>query len=59
MNLPEFQWDGIVTPAAGQNVLTSIAVLDPALRAAKIDVGATYDNALIERALARYGNPAK
>ena len=58
-NLPEFQWDGIVPPGAGQNVLTSIAVLDPALRAAKLDIGATYDNALIERALQRYRTAAK
>ena len=53
-NLAEFTWDGIVTPAAAQNVLVSISVLEPALRSAKIDPAATYDNALVEHALQFY-----
>ena len=53
-NLDEFTWDGIIKPAAAQNVLTSISVLEPALRTAKIDPAATYDNALVEHALKLY-----
>ena len=53
-NLDEFTWDGLITPEAVQNVLTSIAVLDPALRSAKIDPATTYDNALVRAALQRY-----
>ena len=53
-NLPAFTWDGIVTEAAAQNVLTSISVLEPALRNAKIDLSRTHDNTLVERALAKY-----
>jgi len=55
-NLAAFTWDGIVTDAAAKNVLTSIAVLEPALRNAKIDMALTHDNTLIERALAKYGS---
>jgi NitT/TauT family transport system substrate-binding protein len=58
-NLSAFTWDGIVTDDAAQNVLISIAVLEPALRSAKIDISLTHDNALIERALAKYRNTAK
>ncbi|GAC1478069.1 MAG: ABC transporter substrate-binding protein [Acetobacteraceae bacterium] len=54
-NLAAFTWDGIVTDTAAKNVLTSIAVLEPALRNAKIDLALTHDNALIERALSKYG----
>ena len=53
-NLPEFQWDGLVSTEAAQNVLTSISVLEPAFRTAKLDIAATYDNDLVQRALSRY-----
>ena len=53
-NLSAFTWDGIVTEEAVRNVLNSLAVLEPALRSAKIDIALTHDNALIERALAKY-----
>jgi NitT/TauT family transport system substrate-binding protein len=53
-NLDEFTWDGLITPEAARNVLTSISVLEPALRSAKIDPAATYDNALVQTALQRY-----
>lgn len=53
-NLPEFTWDGIVTPEAAHDVLNAIAVLEPALKTAKIDFATTYDNALVERALQKY-----
>jgi NitT/TauT family transport system substrate-binding protein len=56
-NLSAFQWDGLVTPEAAQNVLDSIAVLDPALKRAKIDFSLTYDNKLIETALSKYHSP--
>src|SRR3984885_6934164 len=56
-NLSAFQWDGLVTPEAAQNVLDSIAVLDPALKRAKIDFSLTYDNKLIETALQKYHSP--
>jgi NitT/TauT family transport system substrate-binding protein len=56
-NLSAFQWDGLVTPEAAENVLSSIAVLDPALKQAKIDFSLTYDNRLIETALRKYHSP--
>ena len=56
-NLSAFQWDGLVTPEAAKNVLDSIAVLDPALKQAKIDFSLTYDNKLIETALKKYHAP--
>jgi NitT/TauT family transport system substrate-binding protein len=56
-NLSAFQWDGIVTPEAAQNVLDSIAVLDPVLKQAKIDFARTYDNQLVETALKKYHSP--
>jgi NitT/TauT family transport system substrate-binding protein len=40
-------------------VLDSIAVLDPALRQAKIDFSLTYDNTLIEAALKKYHSPVR
>jgi NitT/TauT family transport system substrate-binding protein len=58
-NLSAFQWDGLVTPEAAQNVLDSIAVLDPALKHAKIDFSLTYDNKLIETALSKYHSPVQ
>lgn len=56
-NLSAFQWDGLVTPEAAQNVLDSISVLDPVLKQAKIDFSLTYDNKLIETALKKYHSP--
>jgi NitT/TauT family transport system substrate-binding protein len=56
-NLAQFQWDGIVTPEAAQDVLNAISLMDPSLKSAKIDTAETYDNALIERALERYRAP--
>lgn len=56
-NLSGFQWDGIVTPEAAQNVLSTIAVTEPALASAKLDIPRTYDNTLVERALKKYGAP--
>jgi NitT/TauT family transport system substrate-binding protein len=55
-NLSSFTWDGIVTPAAAQNVLDSISVIEPALKDSKIDLSRTYDNAFTTRALAKYKN---
>ena len=56
-NLSAFQWDGLVTPEAAENVLASIAVLDPVLKQARIDFSLTYDNKLIETALRKYHSP--
>jgi NitT/TauT family transport system substrate-binding protein len=56
-NLSAFQWDGLITQEAAQNVLDSIAVLEPALRQTKIDFSLTYDNKLIETALKKYHSP--
>jgi len=56
-NLSAFQWDGLVTPEAAQNVLESIAVLEPALKQSKIDFSLTYDNKLIETAMKKYHAP--
>jgi NitT/TauT family transport system substrate-binding protein len=58
-NLAAFQWDGIVTTEAVKNVWDSIAVLEPEFRQAKVDFTRTYDNTLIERALAKYRAPLK
>lgn len=58
-NLAAFQWDGIVTTEAVKNVWDSIAVLEPEFRQAKVDFARTYDNRLIERALAKYRAPLK
>jgi NitT/TauT family transport system substrate-binding protein len=58
-NLAAFQWDGIVTTEAVKNVWDSIAVLEPEFRQAKVDFARTYDNTLIERALAKYRAPLK
>jgi NitT/TauT family transport system substrate-binding protein len=37
----------------------SISVLDPAMKQAKLDLGRTFDNALVEKALKKYGQIAK
>ena len=58
-NLPAFQWDGIVSGVAVKSVWDAISILEPELRAARIDMDRTYDNALIERALAKYRAPLK
>jgi sulfonate transport system substrate-binding protein len=56
-NLGAFQWNGIVSNAAVKSVWDSISVLEPDFKAAKIDMDKTYDNTLIERALAKYHAP--
>ena len=56
-NLSAFQWDGIVSNAAVKSVWDSISVLEPDFKAARIDMDKTYDNRLIERALAKYRAP--
>ena len=58
-NLSAFQWDGIVTPDAVRNVWKAISILEPELKDAKVDYEKTYDNTLIERALAKYKAPLK
>jgi NitT/TauT family transport system substrate-binding protein len=58
-NLSAFQWDGIVTNDAVKSVWNAISILEPELRAAKIDMDKTYDNTLIQRALAKYRAPLK
>ena len=56
-NLAAFQWDGIVSGEAVRNVWKAISILEPELKEAKVDYERTYDNSLIERALARYKAP--
>jgi NitT/TauT family transport system substrate-binding protein len=58
-NLSAFQWDGMVSNVAVKSVWDSISVLEPEFREAKIDMDKTYDNTLIERALAKYRAPLK
>jgi len=48
-----------VTAEAVKNVWDSIAVLEPEFRQASVDFARTYDNTLIERALAKYRAPLK
>jgi len=58
-NLSAFQWDGIVSSEAVKSVWNAISILEPELQAARIEMGRTYDNTLIERALAKYKAPLK
>lgn len=58
-NLSAFQWNGIVSNDAVASVWNAISILEPELRAAKIVMDKTYDNRLVERALAKYKAPLK
>jgi NitT/TauT family transport system substrate-binding protein len=58
-NLSAFQWDGIVSGDAVASVWKAISILEPELKEAKIDMDRTYDNRLIEHALAKYKAPLK
>jgi NitT/TauT family transport system substrate-binding protein len=58
-NLAAYQWDGIVTNEAVKSVWDAISILEPDFKAAKIEMEKTYDNKLIERALAKYRAPLK
>ena len=58
-NLAAFQWDGIVSNVAVKSVWDAISILEPDFKAARIDMDKTYDNALIERALAKYKTPLR
>src|SRR4051794_4685050 len=56
-NLSAFQWDGIVSGDAVRNVWKSISILEPELKHAKVDFEKTYDNAIVEKALAKWKAP--
>ena len=56
-NLAAFQWDGIVTDDAVASVWKAISILEPELKDAKVDFGRTYDNAIVEKALAKWKAP--
>ncbi len=56
-NLAAFQWDGIVSGDAVRNVWKSISILEPELKDAKVDFEKTYDNAIVEKALAKWKAP--
>jgi NitT/TauT family transport system substrate-binding protein len=58
-NLAAFQWDGIVSNEAVASVWKAISILEPELKSAKVEFEKTYDNKLIERALAKYRAPLK
>jgi len=58
-NLAAFQWDGIVTNDAVASVWKAISILEPELKSAKVEFEKTYDNRLVERALAKYKAPLK
>jgi NitT/TauT family transport system substrate-binding protein len=58
-NLAAFQWDGIVSNEAVASVWKAISILEPELKAAKVDFDKTYDNKLVERALAKWKAPLK
>jgi hypothetical protein len=47
------------SPGSRLRAWDAISILEPELRAAKIDMDRTHDNALIERALAKYRAPLK
>lgn len=52
--LPTFSRDGQIPREGAENVLRVQAEIDPAVRAAKIDVATTYDNSFAQKAAARY-----
>ena len=56
-NLAAFQWDGIVTNDAVASVWKAISILEPELKDAKVDFSKTYDNAIVEKALAKWKAP--
>ena len=58
-NLAAFQWDGIVSNEAVASVWKAISILEPELKSAKVEFEKTYDNKLVERALAKYRAPLK
>ena len=58
-NLAAFQWDGIVSNEAVASVWKAISILEPELKSAKVEFEKTYDNRLVERALAKYKAPLK
>jgi sulfonate transport system substrate-binding protein len=58
-NLAAFQWDGIVSNEAVASVWKAISILEPELKSAKVEFEKTYDNRLVERALAKYRSPLK
>jgi NitT/TauT family transport system substrate-binding protein len=58
-NLAAFQWDGIVSNEAVASVWKAISILEPELKSAKVEFEKTYDNKLVERALAKYKAPLK
>jgi hypothetical protein len=53
--LPGFSRDGQVPRDGAENVLRVQAGIDPAVRAAKIDVLLTYDNSFARKAMEKYG----
>ena len=55
-NLSAFTWDGIVSDEAVRNVAEALAVLDPAFKNTKFDFARTHDNALVAKALKKYGS---
>jgi NitT/TauT family transport system substrate-binding protein len=55
-NLPSFLWDGLGTDEAARNALHSVAMLDPELQKAKIDLSRTYTNAFMIKANQRFAN---
>jgi NitT/TauT family transport system substrate-binding protein len=56
-NLAAFQWDGMVSGDAVRNVWKAISILEPELKDAKVDYERTYDNTIIEKALAKWKAP--
>jgi NitT/TauT family transport system substrate-binding protein len=57
-NMSAFTWDGIVTLDAVKNVAKGMEYLEPNLASAKLDLAATFNNALVEKALAKYKGPS-
>ncbi len=53
-NLTAFRFDGRITAENVQTVLESIAVLEPELKAAPLDLSKTYTNEFVDRAHAKF-----
>lgn len=56
-SLPSFDWDGVVTEESIKTVFETIAMVDPSIRNAKVDLAKVFDNAFVERALLKYKPP--
>jgi NitT/TauT family transport system substrate-binding protein len=53
-NISSFQWDGLGKVEDVQRVLETIAIFEPEMKTAKIDLAKTFDNQFTQRARQKY-----